>query len=318
MSRRELVIGIDGGGSSTRAWLAEATDQSIDVIGKGNSGAGNPQTNPDAAFGHLHDAVSHAFEQADLPRQTVASACICMAGAGRPESERLVRQWAESVALSRSVVIANDALPILYAANESAVGIALICGTGSLAYGRNRPGRTSRCGGWGPILGDEGSGYWIARRAFQAAVRFGDGRGPETDLLPRLLEHLRLQSPSDLVLVVHSQNFGRPEMAALAPLVFESCRDGDAGAKKIIGDAAGELAMAVRSVVEKLDLSLDGYRLAVAGGVLVNQPSVRQMLMSELADLGCIPASTSVVTQPVLGAVRMAATLKSNDRPDVH
>ena len=89
------------------------------------------------------------------------------------------------------ILVVNDALIALQAGVGDAPGIVIVSGTGSIAYGRNDRGEASRAGGWGYVLGDEGSGYWIGRLALRAVVRHADGRGRATSLTPRLLDAFR-------------------------------------------------------------------------------------------------------------------------------
>ena len=196
----DLFLGVDGGGSKTSAWLAIGDPDGLpDVIGRGCSGASNCRSiGIDQATNSLRQAIDSAFQDAGRETTTVAAACLALAGADRSSDQRQIRLWAGRTLADR-LIVTNDGIPVLYAASPDGVGIALISGTGSFAVGRNAAGTVMRCGGWGSLIGDEGSGYQIALAGLQAAVRAADGRGMETKLLPALLEHFHIGDSHDLI-----------------------------------------------------------------------------------------------------------------------
>ena len=159
-------------------------------------------------------------------------------------------------------------------------GVCLIAGTGSIALGRDQTGRQARTGGWGHIVGDEGSGFDIGRRALQAVLRAADGRGPQTTLQEALLRAWGLASPPELMGRVYpaSGQVVVPDIADLAGLVFAQAAAGDPVARRIVDRAAGELTTAVLAVIA--DLSFPGaVPLAVTGGVLRHQPRLRAAIL---------------------------------------
>ncbi len=131
----ELVIGVDGGGSHTRAWIAHRDAQNEDgVIGRGSGGGSNPRiAGSTVATQNIEFAIQAAFDDARTPRRPVAAACIALAGADRKAEQVQIQQWAERSELADRVLITNDALPILYAADpqrrwrRSRVGDRIIC-----------------------------------------------------------------------------------------------------------------------------------------------------------------------------------------------
>lgn len=306
----DLVIGVDGGGSRTRAWIVRRDTPTRDgVIGRGSGGAANPRAaGVDEATNNIELAIQSAFDDAKIERQCVTTACIALAGADR-EAERLqIQQWAERVELANRVMITNDALPILYAADPSGVGVALVSGTGSFALGRNIDGSTIRCGGWGPVFGDEGSGYAIACDALRAAVKSADGRGPQTCLLDRILAHLQLAAASELIPRIYSSKFGRAQIAELASIVFRAADEGDCIGLQIVDAAANQLAELVYTIAKRLNFPNGEFVLSLTGGVLLNQAMFRASLGDKLASRSCAPARTVLVPDPVAGAVLLAAS----------
>jgi N-acetylglucosamine kinase-like BadF-type ATPase len=308
----DLVIGVDGGGTKTVAWLAPLVDDGANrVLGRGWAGPGNPRAAGfETAQANMNAAIAAAFADAGLPRTQVAAACFGLAGAGRPAEQEQIAAWARRHGIARKIHVCGDAEPILAAASPDNWGIALIAGTGSLAWGRNKAGETARCGGWGYLLGDEGSGYAIALAGLRAAMRAADGRGPQTDLLPRFFNQLGAQSPADMIVKVYSAEMSRDKLAALSEVVFDLATT-DEVAGKIIDDAVEDLADLVGTLARQLRLSAGGYTLAMAGGVLVHQlnymdrvlPAVHSQLRQQQMRW---PEHYVIVEEPVSGAVALA------------
>ena len=313
-----LVIGVDGGGTKSVAWLAPLDDSSGQtVLGRGLAGPGNPRAAGfDVAQANIDAAIGAAFAEAKLPRATAAAACFGLAGAGRAAEQEQIAAWATGRGIAARVRVCHDAEPILAAAAPDNVGIALIAGTGSLAWGRNAAGVTARAGGWGYLLGDEGSGYAIALAGLRAAMRAADGRGPQTDLLAGLLLKLGAASSHELVAMVYAPEMSREQLAALAGVVFDySTTDELAGT--IVSSAAWDLGELVVAVVRELSFSHSGYTLAMSGGALLHQPNYRDSVLSalymqlQLQKLSP-PSQCIVVAEPVVGAVRLARLIAAS------
>jgi N-acetylglucosamine kinase-like BadF-type ATPase len=305
-----LVIGVDGGGTKTVAWLAPLVDDGTDcILGRGLAGPGNPRAAGfEVAQANVAAAIDAAFADAKLPRTTVAAACLALAGAGRPDEQEQISAWAHRQGIAGKIQVCSDAEPILAAASPDNCGIALIAGTGSLAWGRNEVGETARCGGWGYLLGDEGSGYAIGLAGLRAAMRAADGRGPETDLLAALMQKLDADSPQELIAKVYSPEMTRERLAGLATVVFDY-RTTDGASRKIVESAVRDLAELVTAVASRLSLPPRGYNLAMAGGVLLHQLNYLDGVFYELIGKRAEPNQWFIVEEPVLGAVSMARKL---------
>ncbi|MCA9179038.1 MAG: hypothetical protein KDB14_31460 [Planctomycetales bacterium] len=309
MGGGDWVIGVDGGGTKTVACLAVATAAGPEILGRGVAGPANLRAvGKQAATANLNAAIDAAFARAGVARQEVSTAWLGLAGADRPEERQAFTAWAKSVSLAKHVRITNDAWNVLYGANPQGQGVALIAGTGSFAFGADASGATARCGGWGYLFGDEGSGYAIAIEGLRAAARCADGRGPHTALLERLLSRLRLSSPAGLITTLYSSD--RPLIAELSRVVFEAS-DEDAVAREITFRAATQLAELVSTVARQLQLPQPAS-LALAGGVLLHQPTLRQQLLDALAVDSSQPTFDPVdVADPATGAVNAAVVAQA-------
>jgi N-acetylglucosamine kinase-like BadF-type ATPase len=326
MPSQYYVLGVDAGGSKTSAWVASyqpgpgSLAESTHVLAVGEAGTGNCRSAGfERAMQNIQRAVKLALTQAGLPpdnrsRSAVDSICLGMAGAGRREEQQQVERWiARHLHINRIRVVGDAPLALAAACGELSPecvlqmeGVALISGTGSMAWGCNLAGQEHRCGGWGYLLGDEGSGYWLARHGLQAACRAADGRASPTLLLPAFLQNLELPQASDLIGKVYTAAFDRQQIARLAPLVIQLAQT-DATAGSIVRQAARELAEMVSVIVAKLSLSSSHYTLALGGSVLANSPLLSQWIVDSLNQSGPRPAAKTV-DKPVLGAVYLAAS----------
>ena len=310
----ELVLGVDGGGTKTVAWLATLKAQSAGKpLGSGHSGPGNPRSiGFETALANIDAAIDAAFVDAKLRPATIESACIALAGADRPVDRSHVEAWAARRRLSRQLQVVNDAEPILAAASPEAVGVALICGTGSFACGRSSSGAIARCGGWGYLFGDEGSGYDIALAGLRAAARAADGRNAPTLLLQNFQQRLGVTTPSGLVEAIYQPGTGRQQIADLSQVVFDAARQHDPCAREIIIQATDHLCELVQTLVRRLDLTTGEYSLALAGGVLMHWPEFCNAVVNRLADIDATPGSVTLVPEPVSGAIAMARRFGKN------
>ena len=178
--RPDLVIGIDGGGTTTICLLA---DRSGTVLGRGTAGPSNIQAvGVDAGLKALDDGIDRAFQAANLDRATVGGATLGLAGIDRQEGLDVIHGWAGRVGLADRAGVANDATLLLAAGTPAGWGLAVIAGTGSIAFVKTPTGAVGRCGGWGYTLGDEGSAYLIALSGLKAVCRAHDHVGPATTL----------------------------------------------------------------------------------------------------------------------------------------
>ena len=207
-----------------------------------------------------------------------------------------------------NTLIVNDALIALVAGAGASPGVVVISGTGSIAYGVSHHGVAARAGGWGPTLGDEGSGYWIGRRALAAVMRDADGRGPRTRSDARwCCEHFSLPKPEALVAEIYHQPQGRRAIASLGAVVDRARADGDPVAIDIMTHAADELALAAASVIARLDMRGEQFPILLAGGMLRESAwLVGGSAAAHGRSRAAQRSSAPLTEEPAVGAVRLA------------
>lgn len=301
-----LILGVDGGGTKTAAVVA---DLEGNELGRGSAGASNFQAvGLELAREALLQAVHGCFSAANLPAQTARYMCLGMAGAGRVADQEQLREWCLQKALAEQVEVISDAELLLWAGTPQGWGLGCISGTGSMAFGADRSGRKARSGGWGYILGDEGSGYAIGLEALRAVTRAADGRGPATTLTHRVLHAWGLGQADDLVRRVYQRGAGREEISALVQLAAEEARAGDAAAVQILENAARDLSKALEACARQLNLK-GAVPCALGGGVLSHNAELCAQVVQFAHRAGVCLEPVTIVRDPVMGAIRKAVKM---------
>jgi len=305
MSAR-LVAGVDGGGTKTLVVLA---DENGRELGRGLAGGSNFQVvGEEAASAALQAAFAAAFASAGVEMSTLAGLCLGLAGVGRPEDRGWVDRFIEERRLADRWRISHDGELLVWAGTPDGWGVGIISGTGSICHGRTPDGREARSGGWGYIFGDEGSGYALVRAALQAVAQAADRRIPPTLLTGRILAAWGLERPTDLVAKVYRGGLGRAEIAALAGLVLDAARDGDATALALREQAERDLTRMAVAVARQLGME-GSIPAALGGGVLVHGAGLAEGLVAQALEEGVRLEPVQKVEEPVRGALRLARVL---------
>lgn len=304
----DVILGVDGGGTKTTACLAEiGPDHSVTILAHGHAGSSNIKAvGADTALTNLRAAIDAAWQQAQREPHAVARAVFGLSGAGRPETQALVSEWSLTQAVARQSRVVHDALPVLMAGTPAGAGVALIAGTGAVAYAVNAAGQTHVVGGWGFWFGDEGSAFWLGQAAARAAAHAVDGRGPKTQLTDLILKHLQITEPREMLTALGREGDVRSGLAALAPLVTKAAEQEDHAALEIIAATTDELSALVAAAAMQAGFDHD-FPLALAGGVVTGSSLIRTSLLAKLAAARPTPTSVEVVSEPVLGCVKLAA-----------
>ena len=295
------VLGIDAGATKTVCYLAGEDGR---VIGEGRGGGANLLADGEPG---VETVLRTVMDGARAGREgDVDAICLGMAGVDRARDGAVVRGIMRRLGARARTLVVNDALLALVAGAGDSPGIVVISGTGSIAYGRNARDEAARAGGWGHVLADEGSGYWIGRRALQAVARAADGRGPATRLSAKVFAHFGVSELSDLLYEVYERPLRHSALARLARTVQEACDEGDEAAGRILEQAADELATAARSVAERLKLQQEAFDLVFAGGVFQAVPWLAGELEHRLAAIAPRARVVRLAVEPAAGAVRLA------------
>jgi len=276
----KVFLGIDGGGTKTRAVLLDENGREIVRAVSGSSNV--HAVGPAVAGASLREVIEEVLSAADLTVAGVTAAGLGLAGVARPQDRRLVQDLLAHIAPFRNVVITHDAEAALVGGIGRRHGVVLIAGTGAISYGVNSRGESQRADGWGYLLGDEGSAHWIGLEALRAVVRARDGRGRSTLLTATILSYLGVPDVDALLMRVYAEDFGVPQRAALAFLVSQAARDGDVVAQSILREAGRWLGETVCAVVRGLGMGDETFEAVLMGGVLSARDLVWEMVVSVL------------------------------------
>src|SRR5436309_4138422 len=242
------VLGIDAGGTKTVCLLA---DEHGTIISEARGPGANLHAAGELAVEKvLHEVMEEAIGDRAIDNRPIVPDAICLgiAGVDRADEAQLVRAMMRRIGYKSRILVVNDALIALVAGARDDPGVVIIAGTGSIVYGRNGAGEAARAGGWGHMIGDGGSGYWIGREALAAVMRAADGRGPATQLGGDILAHFAVDDESRLPRIVYDRDQPPMGVAGLGPIVERAAELGDAVATRILERAADELVLAAGSV----------------------------------------------------------------------
>ena len=247
-----MYIGIDGGQTSTKCVIA-APD--LTVIGEGMGGGLihlAAEQGEQTFVNSLREAVQAAWQAAGLPPQPVRAMVMGLTGVDGAVEADTAERLAQRVVPCPHIRAHNDAYTALIGAHDGQPGIIVISGTGAIALGQDASGRTARAGGWGWLIGDEGSAMAMGRAALNAITHAHDGTGPRTQLTEAVLRQLGIQALRDCKRIVYGPAFGARGFAALAPAVGACADAGDAVAQQIVAQAGQALARLAVGVADAL------------------------------------------------------------------
>lgn len=299
MSASELYVGVDGGGSSTRAVIVDAWGR---ILGRGVAGSGNhDDVGAEGVQASLRQAIEQAAAQAGVALHFAALHCG-LAGVRSLEDEAVVRRAVLTLDCTRQVGVSDDLVTALHGGTLGKPGVVLVAGTGSAAYGLSAQGEGCWVGGWGHLLGDEGSGFALALEALKAALRCADGRLGFTQLLSAAQDFLELNDIKQIMHRVYVGGISRRELAAFAPVVLRVAQE-DEIAADIVRRGAAELAQLVHIAALRLHLE----RCAVITvGSLLSHPHYRELVSRELATHSPSLTLRMPLLPPEVGAALLA------------
>ena len=289
-----LFMGIDGGGSTLRIVLV---DTKMRPLASARSGATNPSVISQAAARTIiQRGIAEALEKARLRPPDIDAVAIGIAGASNTHSGDWLRQTVEPVLPGCLVVPSSDLEIALVGGLGQRTGILLLAGTGSAVYGSAPKGQRLQIGGWGYLLGDEGSGYWIGRQLLRHVIaQFDAGANVKDEALASdCLESLGLESPREIVSWLYrSEEAPSARIAGLAELVLAASDCSDAAetggdwARTCIESAADHLARQVNLMRARLNWT--EAPVAFAGGLLDNDQLALASVSRLPAGVGSAP-----------------------------
>jgi glucosamine kinase len=305
---KKIYIGIDGGGTKTRAVIGNESGQ---ILGIGLSGPSNiGSAGRECTRRHLREAIQNAAGAMPRPIE-INAAFLGMAGIVTEEDRQTIQSLIKNIdgMLLHKTGVHHDIHAALAGGLPGQPGIALIAGTGSSCYGRNGNGQSCQAGGWGHLVDDAGSGYRLAVDGLTAAVRAVDGRGPATALTAYAFDFLQINELPEILCRLHVEGFsgkplGKDEIANFALAVCSCAQQGDAVAVDIVEHGVDELALMVKTVITNLGMPAEEQTLILAGSVATN-PFITTLLKKRLLETRMVPAAFPPIIGALLEAMRL-------------
>jgi N-acetylglucosamine kinase-like BadF-type ATPase len=308
-----LYVGIDGGGTRTRAVVADS-----DLVVKARGTAG-PSNASQGSLAHvmevIHEALDEGLAAAGVSQIDLKGICCGLAGVDASGLRERLQWGLEKIFGYGRILVTTDARIALAGATHGpadAPGIVMIAGTGAISFGRNRQGTEARAGGWGALLGDEGSGFSIARKGLASVMRDFDGRGPATVLRTLLQTSEGLNSPSELLQRVQRMDSTPAAVAAFFPLVLSAAREGDKVCCEIFRRAGEELGLSALTVTRRLEMEKEEFTVATVGGVFAAGELILEPIRRVLAEQAPGARIAQAAFPPEIGAVRLLISSESS------
>lgn len=301
----QYVVGIDGGGTKTLACVADLNGNKVSEY---VSGPCNIKSNKIAIVDStILQLLNCCAEGAGI--QISEFKCITMgsAGAGRENDRTILENIIRHVGYNGKLIVIDDFQTALRGAVNERYGIILISGTGSVCFGVNPAGRSRRVGGWGHIIGDEGSGYYIGKEILSSVMRSFDCREPNTILTQKVFEYLGIMNHQQLIEFVYSEKTGKKQIAGIAKLLDEAFEKKDKAAEQITEAAAQHLFDQIKIIVKNLNLENTAVKIAFGGSIISNDTPVRRklcnMVESEYPQINIVNPSSNAAWGAVLIAL---------------
>ena len=295
----DLVVGMDAGGTKTRAF---AVTRAGDIVGRGAGGGANLLSSPDP-----QGSIAAALREALAGRLPDAVVLSCAGGEREADRAKGRAILASLLGPDVAVEVTHDAKAALYAGNPAGCGVVLISGTGSIAYGRNDQGDEARCGGWGYLVGDEGSAVWIGQEGLRASSYDHDGRGSPTKITRHLFDDLGVTDFNGLLPVLYGKPHPSPAILAATRAVARAFAEHDGIAANIV--QRGARLLAGMTVTVARSLLLENGPVYLAGGAFENVRPLERAVRTELLSVLPRAAVEPVGDEPAMGAARLAAAL---------
>jgi N-acetylglucosamine kinase-like BadF-type ATPase len=319
MDKPLYVIGIEGGGTKTTAVLC-ALDGII--LSEAQGGPSNFHiVGIEKTAGTILDLIQTCCHSVGCGVSQIGAVVAGLAGAGRVlDQQRIMERLLEIARIKNfnleKVSIESDARIALEGAFSGKPGVVVISGTGSIVFGKDERDRIYRAGGWGRLIGDEGSGYAIGRESFRAVAKMLDGHGDKTKLVKLFNEKFGLGSQDTIIEAIYSENY---DLASVVPAVMEAASKGDPVAKKIFIRACSDLVDVIETVLMKMKKgkkSVPKRSLAFVGSLLMHDNFYSHKIRSAIKREVPLVSIRNAESSPVVGAALMAIRSLHEERGD--
>jgi N-acetylglucosamine kinase-like BadF-type ATPase len=295
------LIAVDGGQTHSLAIIADETGK---VLGAGTGGPANHYLEPggkERFRNSMRSCIEGAFDQAGLPAQPVSASYFALTGVHADMPVAL-----QQIAPSDYQTVAGDKDASLIGGTLERPAVLVLAGTGAIACAIERDGREAYTGGWGYLMGDEGSASWIAPRAISAATQADDKRGPATLLTTLIPRHFGVRNLRELHPLIYQQHIDRVKLASAASVVGAAASAGDSVAQALLSEAGNYLGTAGARVISDLGLTQVPVVVTTAGGVFKAGDYIVQSMMARIQAECPLAHYQPPHFPPIIGAMFLA------------
>jgi N-acetylglucosamine kinase-like BadF-type ATPase len=301
---KKWVIGLDGGGTKTVGVLV---DEAGCVAGRAVAESSNYQVIGGEKLGQvISGLVKELMASYSAAGAKATHLYAGLAGAGRPADREAIQLALRQHDLAETISVDTDASAALAGAFAGGPGIIVISGTGAICFGKSKDHVVYRCGGWGYLLGDEGSGYYIGQQALIASLKDLDGRGQKTLLRPAIEEKYQVGSIDLLISAIYSGKMDRTEIAGLAPMVFDIYAKGDQAAVAIIESAGKEIGKIVAAVSKRMGMQDQPVTVALIGSIFKQRHILLPFMEQEARRTAATVTFIDPQFEPAIGSAVLA------------
>ena len=295
-----LYVGIDGGGSKTQVFLMDMERRiGITCIGK----ASNPNTVPwDAALETMDYLIHFLMKSINASDNEVLGLSFCLAGLSRSEHIEKMKEKFSSIFTNALIEVSGDALAALTAGTFGTPGVVLIAGTGSVCLGETETGEIFRAGGYGNLVGDEGSGFDIGRSGIIAAIQSAEHRGTATILWQKVQSFYQIEQVLDIVPAIYGASNPIQSIASFARIVIESSPH-DLVSNQIINKAVDQYIRLIQSVYIQINHNLN-KKVVLSGSIFTKTTDMRDLLQQKMPDSNFLVLTLSPAAGAVLRAIQ--------------
>jgi N-acetylglucosamine kinase-like BadF-type ATPase len=300
----KYLIGFDCGATKTECAVANIKGN---ILYTTTGGAANFLINGTAGtLKIILSLLKDCIKNSNTDYSEIEEIVIGAAGAGRKEDAKSLKNSlleifsAEGIEI-KSLTVVSDAQIALEGAFPNKAGCILIAGTGSIIYGKDEKGNIYRAGGFGRLIGDEGSGFSIGRKGLQAAAKYFDGRGDETLIAKLIEEKYSIKTADELITKIYKENF---DIASVAQVVLTAAENGDNTALKILNEESEELIQHIKTIMKQMNV--DMLSISFTGSLISNKNIYSDMLRDKINTF--LPTVKIVKPEhsPIEGAILLA------------
>lgn len=286
------LLAIDGGGTKT---IGVIVGEQGEILTSYQSSATNYHVvGQKQATDTLSNILNTLFDQIQTQLGVSKSivikrAVFALAGIDTDKDLAIVKKIVEAAVQNANMkitdlIVENDALSALLGSTLKSPGILVIAGTGSIAFAHNGSGTFVRVGGWGHKMGDEGSGYWIGKKAIQSVLKMYDGRIEKSILFDKVLQHFKLKNVEDLYNWLQGSNYSVHDVSSVSKVVESARQEGDAISLHIMNEALHELFELITCAIKKAGIDSQRFKIVLQGGILQNNAFIKEQLITKIKE----------------------------------